>query len=84
MGEAGSFVQALQGPLGGLLAVIAVGMAVLSGRLILPRELVAMERRAVKAEERGDRWEGLALSQMGLTARVVDVARVAAETTRTP
>jgi hypothetical protein len=68
---------ALAGPLGGLLAALAIIGAVIRGDLRLKREIDAIA--VALAEEKADRerWEKMALDQLMTTDRAIRVASVA-------
>lgn len=69
-----TLAQALAGPLGGLIALVAIGAAVMTGRLRLGREVVAVETLYQQEREERRRWEALAMRQLQMTDRAITLA----------
>lgn len=79
-----ALANALTGPFGSLMGVLFVLGLVVRGDIRLPREIVSVQQQLVQAEARvlyereiAERWQTIALEQVGLTDRVVHVARAA-------
>lgn len=79
-----SIGQALQGPLGGVLALVGVGVGLVRGDLRLKREVLALQDQVERERQERQRWEQIAMDQLGLTDRVVGVAHAAVTAGRTP
>jgi hypothetical protein len=75
--------QVLLGPFGGMLALLAVGVAVLRGDLRLPREVRELEAQLTRERQEHERWEGIAMRQMSATDRAIHVAQSAAAVAHT-
>lgn len=91
MPDLDSIGQALQGPLGGAVAVSVMVAAVLRGDLRLRREIDALKEELGRARQQGDRerderqrYESMLLEQVGITKRVVSVAQTAVNRVPTP
>lgn len=84
MTEPQTWADALTGPFGGLVAVCAIGWAVLAGKLRLEREVSAMVAETTKERERADKWEKLAMQLLRANSQALQVASASVSTSQEP
>lgn len=84
MTEPQTWADALVGPLGGLVAVCAIGFAVLTGKLRLEREVTAILAEATKERDRADKWERLSVQLLRANSQAIQVASASVTTSQEP
>jgi hypothetical protein len=86
--EAKGIAETVVGPLGGVITLVSVGWAVISGRLRIEREVLAavqqrdneiaaLEQQLAAAIARGDKWESLTLDLLQTNSHAIKVASAA-------